>query len=156
MYFEWGATLEKSKASRSLIGIWILKLKAFFNQKLVVNRTYLLQKSIDHCEEALKINPAYHFAHDNLGNAYYEFGNYIKARNSFRNAILYEPTYPEATNDLAMIYLVPEFEGYDISLAKSLHLDALNLLDDKNEENRREKLKTIFKNRMTQLNISEG
>jgi len=156
MYLEWATTLEQSKSSKSIFVIWILNFKKLFNQKFIINRAYLLKKAIDHCEEALKINPSYHFAHDNLGNAYYENENYIKARNSFRNALLYMPTYAEAMNDLAMIYLVHDFDGHDISKAKSWHKEALDLLDKNKEKKRIEKLKNVFNKRMKTLNTSEG
>ena len=156
MYLEWATTLQQPKSSKSIFTIWVLKFKKLFNQKFIINRAYFLKKAIDHCEEALKINPSYDFAHDNLGNAYYENENYIKARNSYRNALLYAPTYAEAKNDLAMIYLVPDFDGHDISKAKSWHKEALDLLDKNKEKKRREKLTNIFNKRMIALNVSES
>ena len=156
MYLEWAATLQEPKSSKSVFIICVLNFKKLFNQKFIINRAYLLKKAINHCEEALKINPSYHFAHDNLGNAYYENENYIKARNSYRNALLYAPTYAEAMNDLAMIYLVPDFEEHDISKAKSWHKEALDLIDKNKEKKRLEKLVNIFNKRMTALNVSKS
>ena len=126
-----------------------------FNQKFIINKAYLLKKAISHCEEALKINPSYPFTHDNLGNVYYENGEYVKARNSFRNALLYDPTYAEAMNDLAMIYLESDFEGHNIFKAKSLHKEALELLDETEEKQRREKLINTFRKRMLVLKIDD-
>lgn len=53
-----------------------------------------------------------------------------------------------------MIYLVPEFDGHDISRAKSLHQNALNLTDQKKEEGRRQKLIDVFEKRMSNLNLN--
>lgn len=90
-------------------------------------------------ESALRINPAYHHASDNLGNTCYEEGRstdqpalrqsrYAEAAQAFRNALQYEPTYPEATNDLAMLHLEPEHEPCSPEQAFNLHLQALRLV----------------------------
>lgn len=90
-------------------------------------------------ESALRINPAYHHASDNLGNTCYEEGRsasqpadrksrYAEAAQAFRNALQYEPTYPEATNDLAMLHLEAEHDPCSPEAALNLHLQALRLI----------------------------
>ena len=114
LFLEWGKTL-KGEARREKLRM----AKAEF-------------------ESALGINPAYHHAFDNLGNTFYEQGQssdlpaertarYAEAAQAFRNALQYEPTYPEATNDLAMLHLEPENDPYSLEEALQLHLQALRL-----------------------------
>lgn len=152
MYVEWAKRLPKKDTP--FLKLCFLHTKAFLNRELLLDRTYLLQKTIHHAEEALKINPSYSFAFDNLGNAYCELGQFEKARESYRNAILYRPTYAEAMNDLAMIYLERDFQEFDVFKAKSLHELSVNVLDPEEEQERKDKLRTKFLRRAKELNIS--
>ncbi len=90
-------------------------------------------------ECSLRINPAYHHASDNLGNTCYEEGRgtdqpaerksrYADAAQAFRNALQYEPTYPEGHNDLAMLHLEAEHDPYSPEEALHIHLQALHLV----------------------------
>jgi tetratricopeptide (TPR) repeat protein len=99
-------------------------------------------------ESALRINPAYHHAADNLGNTFYAEGRgsdqpaerkarYAEAAQAFRNALQYEPTYPEATNDLAMLHLEPENDPFSPEEALHLHLHALRLINDSATQRRK-------------------
>ena len=108
-------------------------------------------------ESSLRVNPAYHHASDNLGNTCYEEGQsahqpserklrYAEAAQAFRNALQYEPTYPEATNDLAMLHLEPEHEPCSPEEAVNLHLQALRLVPKSIPH--RQKLCKQFTNRL--------
>src|SRR5260370_1113197 len=70
-----------------------------------------LHEAIRECEATLAINPQYHMAYDNLGNAYYELRQFEKAADAFKNALRYKPDYPEGINDLAALLLEPAFNG---------------------------------------------
>ncbi len=108
-------------------------------------------------ESSLRIHPAYHHASDNLGNTCYQEGRdatqpagrksrYAEAAQAFRNALQYEPTYPEATNDLAMLHLEPEHEPSSPAQALNLHLQALRHIAD--DVPHRQKLCRQFTNRL--------
>jgi len=115
----------------------------------------MLKEAISYFESALEVIPTYHFAYDNLGNAYYELKDYENARENFINALLYKPDYFEARNDLAMLYLDPEFKP-DIAQAIIDHNDILQALSDLKEENRMIKLKNSFDDRLKRFNIDSS
>ncbi|MEX2592278.1 MAG: tetratricopeptide repeat protein [Anditalea sp.] len=154
LYLEWAIQLKGQKVSSSILRNIKLKVKEYTTNKLIIDKAELLKKAISHCEEALKINPVYHIAFDNLGNAYYELGNFNKAYMAYQNALVYDPEYPEATNDQAMLFLVKEFEGFDENKAKERYKEALELV--KEEGNRKKKLVEVFEKRKSTLNISEN
>ncbi len=108
-------------------------------------------------ESALRINPAYHHACDNLGNVWYEEGRsvgtseerkacYAEAAQCFRNAIQYYPTYPEASNDLAMLHLEPENDPCSPEEALTLHIQALRFAGESSTQ--QQKLCNQFSSRL--------
>jgi tetratricopeptide (TPR) repeat protein len=151
LYLEWAIQLRAQPAEVSWLTTWKYRLTEFYTQQVIIDRTYFLKKAVYHCEEALKVNPSYQFAFDNLGNAWYERKDYNKSYSAYQNALLYAPSYAEAQNDLAMLFLVKEYEGYDLQRAFERHKEALMCVKD--ELKRKEKLITIFKNRMLELQI---
>ncbi len=153
LYLEWAVQLNGNKTTLSFLRSWKFRLKESFTRQVVIDRNYFLRKAVFHCEEALKVNPSYQFAFDNLGNAWFERKDYNKAYLAYQNAILYAPNYAEAINDLAMLFLVREFEGYSFQKACEKHKEALDVL--KEEPKRKEKLVDAFKKRMTDLEITE-
>ena len=153
LYLEWAIQLNGNQTKTSLFRHWKYRLKELLSSQVIIDRNYFLKKAIYHCEEALKVNPSYQFAFDNLGNAYYEKKDYNKANSAFQNAILYAPNYAEAINDHAMLYLVEGFDGHNLDRANEKHKEALEVLKD--EPNRKEKLVNTFKKRMSDLGITE-
>jgi tetratricopeptide (TPR) repeat protein len=154
LYLEWAMQLKGGQTSSSFFRTWKFRLKESFTQQVIIDRNYFLKKAIYHCEEALKVNPSYQFAFDNLGNAWIERKDYNKAYTAFQNAVLYAPTYAEAINDLAMLFLVKEFEGHDPARGYEKHKEALDVLKD--EQKRKEKIVSAFKRRMAELQIPEN
>jgi len=57
------------------------------------------QGCIDACEEALKINPEYYDAYNNIGSAYNMMGEWQKAMDSFEKALKIKPDYPRGRNN---------------------------------------------------------
>ena len=153
LYLEWAIQLRGGQTSASFFRTWKFRLKESLTQQVIIDRNYFLKKAIYHCDEALKVNPSYQFAFDNLGNAWYERKDYNKAYSAFQNAILYAPNYAEAINDLAMLFLVKEFEGNDPLRAYERHREALSVLKD--EPKRKEKLVKAFKKRLADLELTE-
>jgi tetratricopeptide (TPR) repeat protein len=101
----------------------------------------LLNKAIKKFEKSLIINAFYHHAYDNLGNAFMELGKYEEAREAFMNAILYQPNYAEAKNDLAILFMNPAYKGHDIESAQKYYLEAV---ESAQSESHKEKLKLRF------------
>ena len=84
-------------------------------------RQRLLQEARRALDDALEINAAFPFIHDNLGNVYVELGEYDHAHRSFLAALRYDGDYPEAHNDIALLLLRPDFArptGEQDALAK--------------------------------------
>jgi tetratricopeptide (TPR) repeat protein len=98
----------------------------------------------------MTIRPSYQHAYDNLGNAYYELAllgdefRFAHAARYYRDSLRIKPDYAEAKNDLAMLYLTPQWPGSDEQEARRLHLEAL---DDVPDEDRRKVLKEAFDTR---------
>jgi tetratricopeptide (TPR) repeat protein len=153
LYLEWAMQLKGGQTSASFFRTLKFRLKESFTRQVIIDRNYFLKKAIYHCEEALKVNPSYQFAFDNLGNAWIERKDYNKAYSAFQNAVLYAPNYAEAINDMAMLFLIKEFEGYDLVRAEEKHQEALSVLKD--EEKRKEKLIATYKKRKAELQIPD-
>jgi tetratricopeptide (TPR) repeat protein len=85
----------------------------------------LLKKAIREFKRSLGINPRYHHAYDNLGNCFVLLGRYEEAKEAYLNALLYHPNYPEANNDLALLFLHPDYKSRNSEYAESYHKDAL-------------------------------
>ena len=101
-------------------------------------RRELLLSAIDLFKATTAIRPAYQHAYDNLGNAYYELGRlgeprrFDDAAGYYREALSLDSGYAEARNDLAMLYLTPEWPGRDEDEARRLHEEAIGGLPPDN------------------------
>lgn len=75
-----------------------------------LGNTYLILSKWDlaiTCFEKALENTLYttpHFAHNNLGYAYYKKGEYNKAVESYREAIKYQPSFSRAFHNLGIVY----------------------------------------------------
>jgi tetratricopeptide (TPR) repeat protein len=94
-------------------------------------RQKCLKRAIAACEKALDIEPAYHHAYDNIANAYLTLGRFDQAERYYKQALQYAPNYPEAKNDLAMLYLTPDFAQKNFAKALTFHIQALCMPDVK-------------------------
>ncbi len=54
--------------------------------------------------EAIKINPKYTTAHNNLGIVYYDLNKKESAEISYQKAIKIDPKHKEAINNLGIVY----------------------------------------------------
>jgi tetratricopeptide (TPR) repeat protein len=88
----------------------------------------------------LAINPQFHLAYDNMANTYYELKMYDKAYEGYRNALRYRPNYPEAANDIAMLFLEKSFTRHSTPESLRLHSEALAMLPEPESEKQRRKL----------------
>ena len=61
-------------------------------------------RAIEYYELALKINPDYAQAHNNLANSYKEKGSLLEAIQSYHLAISINPNFSEAFNNLGNAY----------------------------------------------------
>jgi TPR repeat protein len=113
-------------------------------------RRELLRAAVVLFKETMSIRPSYHHAYDNLGNAYYELALlgeqhlFAYAARSYRDAYRIEPAYAEAINDLAMLYLEPQWPEHSETEAIRLHREALDHIPD---EARRCVLSEMFQER---------
>jgi tetratricopeptide (TPR) repeat protein len=99
-----------------------------------------LHLAIHECEQTLAINPQFHLAYDNMANTYYELKMYDKAYEGYRNALRYRPNYPEAANDIAMLFLEKSFTRHSTPESLRLHSEALAMLPEPESEKQRRKL----------------
>ncbi len=127
LYINWANSLKGEINSPFELHNFRLKIKELFSKGITIDKRRFLKKAIYHCEEALKINPTYQFAFNNLGHAYLKFKSYDKTYSCFQNALLYDPNYPETLNDLAMLYLIKEFARFSEEKSLSTHKLALEL-----------------------------
>jgi len=105
-------------------------------------RAERLAKAIKMCERALGVEPTYRLAYDNIGNAYFKLKNFCEAERYYKLALQYYPGYPEAINDLAMLYLTAGFPDRNFSQALTLHNQALS--KPKLKETQKKKLCRAF------------
>ena len=115
-----------------------------------------LKKAIRECEAALAVNPQYHMAYDNMGNAYYELRQFDKAAEAFKNALRYKPKYPEGANDQAALLLESGYAGRNVSEAIRYHRDALALIPEPEQQKQRQKLCALFGKRWQQVSADEA
>jgi tetratricopeptide (TPR) repeat protein len=99
-------------------------------------------------EKAISIQPAYHHAHDNLGNAYAAEQRYAEAERSYETALEFQPGYVEARNDLAILHLSRLDGAQNPSRGWREHLAALRPL--KSERERQADLCAKFSDSMPQ------
>lgn len=109
------------------------------------------------CLRSLEIKPSYHHAHDNLGNIYYDLGEFEKAREAYQAALRFQPEYPEAMNDLAMLHLdlamtrpKPELANEDYTEARECHEKAMEMVAE-SSEGQKSKLRQAFAARVAEL-----
>ncbi len=64
-----------------------------------------MAKARENYEQALKLNPAFVYAHNELGKLYMSTGRYGEAVTEFQQAVQGYPTYDEAYYNLALAYM---------------------------------------------------
>jgi len=64
-----------------------------------------MAKARDNYERALKLNPAFVYAHNELGKLYMATGRYGEAVTEFQQAVTSLPSYEEAYFNLGLTYL---------------------------------------------------
>ena len=144
-------------AHNNLGNLFLEWAKAIGGQSHQHERTEKFRLARTEFESALGINPSYHLPYDNLGNTFYEEGKrsakaeerkalFGEAAKAFRNALQYEPNYPEGTNDLAMLHLEPDNDPCSPEEAFSLHLQSLRFATK--SATQRQKLCKHFKARL--------
>ena len=100
------------------------------------NKRRLIERAIKESQAALDINPQFHFAEDNLANGYRQLARstqnqreqnalFAKAEDHYRRALRIKPEYAEAKNDLASLFLEPQFVRLSASEALKHHCEAL-------------------------------
>lgn len=114
-------------------------------------RKKYLELAIAACNQALIIEPSYHHAYDNIGNAYFALKQLDTAEEYYKRALQYNPKYPEAKNDLAMLYVTrglkrKDFAQEEFAQALALHIEALSMPQMK--ETQRKKLCNAFQQRL--------
>jgi tetratricopeptide (TPR) repeat protein len=63
-----------------------------------------VKEAIDHCDNAIRINPTHFFAYANRGNAYVKLGQYQQAIDDYNEAIHINPYYTDAYNSRGIAY----------------------------------------------------
>jgi len=106
-------------------------------------REQLLAEAASSAEHALQVNPSYHHGHDNLGNIRLEQGDYAKALLEYQAAMLYQPTYPEAMNDIGMLYLDNEFAVAKTADVIRCHQAALEMTSPESTQQRSKLCKRV-------------
>lgn len=71
----------------------------YLNLSLVYYNLKEYDKCIEACNEALKINPVYYFAYNNMGSAYNMMGEWKKAEAAFSKALKLNPGFQLAQNN---------------------------------------------------------
>jgi tetratricopeptide (TPR) repeat protein len=102
-------------------------------------KDHLLSRAAKAAESSLQTNPGYQHAHDNLGNIRLARGEYAEALEAFASALRFQPHYPEAKNDIALVYLDTRYAPAAADQVRSNHLAAL-LLTAPDSERQRQKL----------------
>jgi tetratricopeptide (TPR) repeat protein len=63
----------------------------------------MIDKAIEHYQEALRLRPNYPVSHNNLGRAYYDMGLLDKALEHYQIALKLRPDFPEAQDNIKKI-----------------------------------------------------
>lgn len=100
----------------------------------------LLQKSIDHFEEALKLDPDMVEAQSNMGFAYLTLNKYKDATKAFEKALKLDPHHLNTINGLGTTYALRD--KYDLATAQ---FDTLVKLDPGNVQFRFNRASTLQK-----------
>jgi tetratricopeptide (TPR) repeat protein len=77
---------------------------AWNNLGLLTTREGRISEAIDYFQGALRLNPDYWIALENLGNAYRQQKRWDEARAALERAVAIRPQDPEANYSLAMVY----------------------------------------------------
>jgi Flp pilus assembly protein TadD len=81
---------------------------AWNNLGLLATREGHINEAIDYFQGALRLNPDYWIALENLGNAYRQQKRWDEARAALERAVAVRPQEPEANYSLAMVYAQTE------------------------------------------------
>ena len=81
---------------------------AWNNLGLLATREGRVNEAIDYFQGALRLNPDYWIALENLGNAYRQQKRWDEARAALERAVTARPQEPEANYSLAMVYAQTE------------------------------------------------
>jgi tetratricopeptide (TPR) repeat protein len=81
---------------------------AWNNLGLLATREGHIAEAIDYFQGALRLNPDYWIALENLGNAYRQQKRWADARAALERAVAVRPQEPEANYSLAMVYAQTE------------------------------------------------
>ena len=81
---------------------------AWNNLGLLATREGRINEAIDYFQGALRLNPEYWIALENLGNAYRQRRQWDEARAALERAVAVRPQEPEANYSLAMVYAQTE------------------------------------------------
>ena len=79
-------------------------VKKYFNEGILYTQTQQSDKAIESFKIAIKIDPNFKDAHNNLGTVYLEIKQYDKAEQSFKKAIKIDSNFKEPHNNLGIIY----------------------------------------------------
>jgi tetratricopeptide (TPR) repeat protein len=118
-------------------------------------RQDLLKGAEKAAERALQVSPGFDFAHDNLGNIRVELGDQAGAVLEFQAALRFNPDYPEALNDLALVQMDSRYPAASAEEACKSHVAALSMTAP-DSEGRRKKLCAQFVNRARALQLEDA
>jgi tetratricopeptide (TPR) repeat protein len=134
-------------AANNLANLQLEWAKACQSQR---QREELLKGAEKAAERALQISPGYDFAHDNLGNIRVELGDLAGAILEFQAALRFNPDYPEALNDMALVLMDDRYPAASADEACRNHVAALKRTA-RDSQGRRQKLCARFVNRARAL-----
>jgi Flp pilus assembly protein TadD len=84
---------------------------AWNNLGLLATREGRIDEATGYFQEALKINPNYWIALENIGNAYRQQGRWDEARAALERAIAIQPRDPEVNYNLGMVFAQTDDAG---------------------------------------------
>jgi len=79
--------------------------RSFYSKGQAEDKKQNFQKAIEYYEEAVKIDPNFAFAWDNMGLCYRKLGNYDKAIESYNKSLEIDPIGMTALQNIAMAYM---------------------------------------------------
>ena len=92
------------------------------------------EKSINSFKKAIKIDPNFFQAYNNIGLSFYEFGEYEKAINSFEKTLKINPNYFEAYNSIGLAF--SKCGKYEEAIDNlSMHFSSLKIRQDQVSNN---------------------
>jgi tetratricopeptide (TPR) repeat protein len=108
----------KSKYNRQAV-YWFWQGRALSDEKKI-------EEAIEAYEKAIKIEPEYAEAHNDLGLIYEENGEYKRAVLSYKAAIRINPDYADAYNNLGLVY--GKMDDYERE--KEAYIETLRIVPD--------------------------